>query len=121
MTLIGRKKNAQYFNHITMKGFKAWIKERRIRGVPDEDQVISIYDKNGFIPSESTNDIHCFSGYTRPASSLTQIYSWNNNIRRPQEREELVIDVLQNGVSLDVPKTKNNRDIEVLHLKLYKS
>lgn len=115
------KQNKEYFNSIRMKDFVAWIRERKEANVPVSDQVLSTFDLDTHVdPSPVT---HCFSGLTRPKSTVNQILKWNITGQTCelsiQARGLAMVQFLkgpylENGINV-------NDDTEVLHIEIHKA
>lgn len=106
-----------------MSDFKSWLKERKLRGVPVIDQVLSIYDKDQTEESIPRKALHCFSGYTIPRSPYNQIMTWDIYWRLKKQREELLINFLQGNTTTTTSSdsSANNADLQVIHLEVHKA
>lgn len=106
-----------------MNNFKSWLKERKLRGVPVIDQVLSVYDSHDQVElAVPTKALHCFSGYTVPNSPFNQVMTWNIHWKLRKQREELLINFLQVNTTSGSSNTENsNADLQVIHLEIYKA
>lgn len=108
-----------------MNDFKSWLKERKLRGVPVIDQVLSVYDKNEPQEAIPRKVFHCFSGYTIPKSPYNQIMAWDVYWRLKKQREELLINFLQGNTTTTTTTTSDlssdNADLQVIHLEVFKA
>lgn len=109
------KENAQHFKYITMKDFINWLQERKLHGVPANDQIMSIHDILLHpYPKPVKTAPHCLSEYTAPKSKYDKVMSWDIYTPKISKTgESQLVGFLQG-------EKKENVNTEILHISLNK-